>query len=93
VFNVHVQPRASRDEITGIHGDRIKIRITAPPVDGKANEHLMRFLAIEFKVSKRQVILVSGETGRDKRFKIEAPMVIPLWFSDAMGQGFIVATK
>ena len=93
MFNVHVQPRASRDEITGIHGDRIKIRITAPPVDGKANEHLMRFLAIEFKVSKRQVILVSGETGRDKRFKIEAPMVIPLWLSEAMGQGFIVATK
>ena len=93
VFNIHVQPRASRDEITGIHGDRIKIRITAPPVDGKANEHLMRFLAIEFKVSKRQVILISGETGRDKRFKIEAPMVIPPWLSEAMGQGFIVATK
>lgn len=93
MFNVHVQPRASRDEITGIHGNRIKIRITAPPVDGKANEHLMRFLAIEFKVSKRQVILISGETGRDKRFKIEAPRVIPIWLSEAMGQGFIVATK
>ncbi len=93
MFNVHVQPRASRDEITGIHGGRIKIRITAPPVDGKANDHLMRFLAEEFKVSKRQVILISGETGRDKRFKIQAPMVIPSWLSDAMDQGFIVASK
>ena len=67
VFNIHVQPRASRDEITGIHGDRIKIRITAPPVDGKANEHLMRFLAIEFKVSIALASRVSGRATRGLR--------------------------
>ncbi len=93
VFNIHVQPRASRDEVSGIHGGRIKIRMTAPPVDGKANDHLTQFLASEFKVSKRQVVLISGETGRDKRFRIQDPLVIPQWLSDALRQGFIVASK
>lgn len=73
----HIQPRASRDAIQGIHGDALKIAITAPPVDGAANAHLLTFLAEQFDVPKRQVSLISGETGRKKRFKIASPRKIP----------------
>ena len=47
---VHLQPKASKDEFAGLHGDRLKIRLTAPPVEGKANAHLMAFLAKAFGV-------------------------------------------
>jgi uncharacterized protein (TIGR00251 family) len=77
ILDVHVQPRAAKDEIVGYHGDRLKIRIAAPPVDGKADQHLIRFLAEVFKVPRREVVLLSGETGRDKRLRIIAPGVIP----------------
>ena len=77
LLDVHVQPRAAKDEIVGFHGDRLKIRITAPPVDGKANRHLIDFLADTFRVPKRDVVLLSGESGRDKRFKIQAPKQVP----------------
>lgn len=74
---LRIQPRASRDEIVGPHGDSLKVRITAPPVDGKANQHLRRFIAKAFGVAPSSVHLVSGETGRDKRLRIEKPQRIP----------------
>lgn len=77
ILDVHVQPRAAKDEIVGTHGDRLKIRIVAPPVDGKANRHLIGFLAEVFQVAKRDVVLLAGETGRDKRFRILAPKQVP----------------
>ena len=77
MLSIHVQPKASGDEIAGPHGDRIKVRITAPPIDGRANQHLVDFLADAFSVPKRNVLLLSGETGRNKRFKIIAPSRIP----------------
>ena len=77
ILDVHIQPRASKDEIVGYHGDRLKIRITAPPVDGKANQHLLAFLAQVFKVPKRDVVLLAGETGREKRVKVIAPTRVP----------------
>ncbi|MCL4115596.1 UNVERIFIED_CONTAM: hypothetical protein GTU68_058643 [Idotea baltica] len=58
-------------------GDRLKIAITAPPVDGKANKHLVKFLAKQFKVAKSQINIVSGETDRDKTVQIEAPGCLP----------------
>lgn len=70
---VHVQPRAARDEVAGVHGDRLKIRITAPPVDGQANGHLTEFLAELCQVPRRDVVLLSGSTGREKRFRIHSP--------------------
>lgn len=80
MLDIHVQPRAGKDEIVGLHGDRLKIRIKAPPVDGKANRHLTEFLAEVFGVPKRDVVLLAGESGRDKRFKICAPKRWPsLW--------------
>ena len=77
ILHVHVQPRASHDEFAGRYGDTIKVRITAPPVDGKANAHLIKFLAREFGVAPAAVELLSGETGRRKRFRIRAPRVVP----------------
>lgn len=77
LLTLRVQPRASRDELVGPLGDALKVRITAPPVDGKANEHLIRFLAKAFGVPRSAVELLSGDTGRDKRFCIRAPSRLP----------------
>jgi len=73
ILSIRLQPRASRDEITGIHGEHLKIRITAPPVDGKANQHLLRFLAKYCQVPRANVELVSGQTGRTKKVRIHQP--------------------
>lgn len=67
---LHIQPRAGRTEVVGVHGDALKIRLAAPPVDGEANEELIRFLARILGVSKGAVTLVSGETGRRKRVRV-----------------------
>lgn len=75
--DVHVQPRAVRDELAGIYDGCLKVRISAPPVDGKANRHLIRFLAKVFQVPMRDVMLLTGATGRDKRIKIIAPKNVP----------------
>jgi uncharacterized protein len=63
---VHVQPRASRTKLVGEHGGRLKFALAAPPVDGAANEELLRFLAETLGVAKRDVELLQGATGRQK---------------------------
>ncbi|HEY4732836.1 MAG TPA: DUF167 family protein [Gammaproteobacteria bacterium] len=73
ILNVRVQPRSSKDEICDIQDQWLKVRITAPPVDGKANTHLIRFLAREFKVRQSQITLLNGGTGREKRLHIRSP--------------------
>ncbi len=77
VLNVKVQPRASRDELGEVLDDRLKIRITAPPVEGKANAHLLKYLATLFKVPRSRIHILSGERGRDKRLAIHAPTHLP----------------
>jgi uncharacterized protein (TIGR00251 family) len=77
IIRLKIQPRASVDGFAEIMNDRIKLRLTAPPVDGKANRHLTRYLSKVFKVPKGQVIILSGETGRDKRVRIVEPRVLP----------------
>ncbi len=77
LLRIYVQPRASRDEIVGTHGDSLKIRITAPPIEGKANDHLCKFLAKVFGVSRSQITLTAGKQGRHKQFRIERPTHIP----------------
>ncbi len=67
----YVQPRASKTEVVGRHGDAIKVRVKAPPVDGAANEELIRFLAKRFKVPRKAVELVSGSSSRHKQIAIE----------------------
>lgn len=76
-LHVRVQPRASRDEIVGIQGNHLKVRITAPPVEGRANAHLIEFLAREFGVPKSRISLIGGECGREKRLLILAPKRLP----------------
>ncbi len=71
VLRLHIQPKAVKTEITGIHGDRLKIRLKAPPVDGKANAELIRFLSDVLRVPKNQVTITHGETGRQKTVYVE----------------------
>jgi uncharacterized protein (TIGR00251 family) len=68
---VRVQPRASRTELAGIHGDALRVRLTAPPVDGAANEALIRFLADRLDVPRAAVRLEAGAAGRSKLVAIE----------------------
>lgn len=77
LLDLHVQPRASKNELQGLHGGRVKIRVTASPVDGKANEEIARYLSELFGISRRQVDLVSGQTSRIKRFRIRYEAEIP----------------
>ncbi|MBU0656953.1 MAG: YggU family protein [Gammaproteobacteria bacterium] len=74
---IRVQPKASRDEWAEVQEDRIRVRITAPPVDGKANQHLLKFLAKAFGVAKSEIQIKSGETGRNKHVCINAPPYLP----------------
>jgi uncharacterized protein len=69
-FAVRVQPRASRDEIVGEYQDGLKIRLTAPPVDDRANEALCKLLASRLKVPLSAVRIASGERSRTKRVEI-----------------------
>jgi len=68
---VHVQPRAKKSEVAGRHGDAIKVRLQAPPVDGAANEELVRFLAETLGIGRRAVTIVGGLTSRRKTVEIE----------------------
>ncbi len=77
VLRLYIQPKASRDTIIGLHGDEVKVAITAPPVDGQANAHLVKYLAKQFRVAKSQVLLEKGELGRHKQVKILNPQQIP----------------
>lgn len=77
VLALHVQPGAKRTGAAGTHGDALKIRLAAPPVDGKANAELVRFLAEAFGVPLRQVTIVRGETSRRKTVRIDAPALRP----------------
>jgi uncharacterized protein (TIGR00251 family) len=65
-FRVRVQPRASRTEIAGEHAGALKLRIAAPPVDGKANEECRKFLARLLGVSASSIEIVAGESSKDK---------------------------
>lgn len=69
-INVYVQPRALRNEIAGMHGDALKIRLTAPPVDNAANAALVDFIAARVGVPKASVRVVSGATSRRKVIEI-----------------------
>jgi uncharacterized protein (TIGR00251 family) len=70
-FAVRVQPRASSSEICGLHGDALKVRLSAPPVDGAANEALVELLAGALGVAKRAVRIVAGASGRGKVVEVD----------------------
>jgi uncharacterized protein (TIGR00251 family) len=70
-LSIRVQPRASDDRIAGVHGDALKIRLTAPPVDGAANKALVELLAGTFGIPARNVTIVSGTSSRTKVVELE----------------------
>jgi uncharacterized protein (TIGR00251 family) len=70
VLELHVQPGARRTEISGLHGERLKIRLAARAVEGAANEALVRFLADLFQVRNQDVKIESGVASRQKRVSV-----------------------
>ena len=79
VLTLHVQPGASRTEYAGLHGDAHKIRLAAPPVEGRANDALVAFVAEAFGAARRDVTIVSGASARRKIVRISAPSKHPAW--------------
>lgn len=71
-FAVRVQPRSSRNEVVGVVSGALKVKITAPPVDGAANEALVAMLSLELGISRRRISIVGGETSRTKLVEIES---------------------
>jgi uncharacterized protein (TIGR00251 family) len=70
-LRLRVQPRAARTELAGRHGDALKIRVAAPPVDGEANVELIRFLARVLNVPRTSVSIAAGSGGRSKMVAVE----------------------
>jgi uncharacterized protein (TIGR00251 family) len=70
-ISIRLQPRAKRDEVVGERGDAIVIRVSAPPVDGKANAALCQLIARSIRVSSSRVSVVRGQTSRDKVVRVE----------------------
>ncbi|MGB7933789.1 MAG: DUF167 family protein [Gammaproteobacteria bacterium] len=77
VLAIHLQPGSARDTLAGTHGERLKIKVTAAPVDGRANDHLIRYLAVLFDVPCSQVNLLAGRSSRIKRVCIHRPGRLP----------------
>jgi uncharacterized protein len=78
VLTLHIQPGAKKTEVAGQHGEALKIRLAAPPVDGKANDCLIAYLAERLGIAKSRLELVSGASSRAKRVRVVgvgAPMV------------------
>ena len=75
IVDVHAQPGAKRSSIVGEHGDRLKISVASPPVDGKANSALISFLVKYLDISKSSIQIVSGETSRQKRLLIRGQSI------------------
>lgn len=74
---IRVKPRSTRDAFDQIEADSIALRITAPPVDGKANRHILAWLARQFRVAKSAVRIENGERSKRKRIRISGPRRIP----------------
>ncbi|MEO1889991.1 MAG: DUF167 family protein [Cycloclasticus sp.] len=80
LFNVFLQPRASRNALLGLHDNAIKIALTSPPIDGEANKQLIQFLAKLFRVKKSSIAISSGAHHRRKRISVCEPSQFPAEF-------------
>lgn len=78
VLTLHVQPNAKCTQWVGLHDNALKLRLKAPPIEGKANQALCAFLAEVFAVSRQSVVLLSGETSRHKKVHIKNATYLPL---------------
>ena len=77
LLKLKLQPRSSRDGFAGLQNDRLRVRVTAPPVDGKANSHLLTWLARQFDVAKSSITIESGHSSPLKRVRVRKPGRIP----------------
>lgn len=77
LLTLHVQPGAKHTAVAGLHGDALKIRLATPPIEGRANEALLRFIADSFQVPLRNVELKQGEQSRHKRVEVRGSQVLP----------------
>lgn len=71
ILSLYVQPKAARNRFCGLHGEEVKLAITAPPVEGKANKAVAAFVAKFFKVPKSAVVVIAGQQSRHKRLLVE----------------------
>jgi uncharacterized protein (TIGR00251 family) len=82
-LHLRIQPKASRDALIGPYSENeYKIAITAPPVDGKANRHLLKFLAKTFGLPACRIELISGKNSRSKTVRLKSPRVLPIDFEN-----------
>jgi len=81
LLRLYLQPKASRDQLVGEHGGELKITITAPPIDGKANAYLVKFLSKQFGVAKSAIKVEKGLQSRHKLVRIQHPKKLPSLFS------------
>lgn len=77
ILNCRIQTRAGKDSFAEVSGDVLKVKITAAPVDGEANQHLIRFLSRQFKVPQKQIRILMGTGSRNKRIAISGPGMLP----------------
>lgn len=71
VLSLYIQPRSSKNQWIGVYGDEVKMKLTAPPVDGAANQCCCKFVAASLSVAASQIQLLSGSTSRHKRILIK----------------------
>ncbi len=77
IVKVYLQPKSSRNEVVGPYRDGIKVKVTAPPVEGKANEALVRFLAKELGVAPSDIEIIKGHHSREKMLKVSGISRVP----------------
>ncbi len=77
VLSIHVQPRSSRTGIVGIYDNKLKVKITAAPIDGKANADVYKLFAKLFGVAKSKITIINGQTSRNKNILIQSPKKLP----------------
>jgi len=85
VLKLRVQPRARQAGVDGLHGDRLRVRIGAPPVDDKANTELLGLLAQDFDLPRRAVAIAQGGHGQQKTVTLQSPRRLPGWFTGLGG--------
>ena len=77
MLDLHIQPGAKKNEVVGLHGGALKLRIASPPVDGRANAALITFLAEALDVPRQSLAVVKGETSRRKTVRVAQPGAVP----------------
>ena len=78
ILKVYLQPKSSKNEVVGPYRDGIKVKVTAPPIEGRANESLIRFLAKEFGISPSCIEIIKGHHSREKTLRISATLLVGL---------------